>query len=1166
MPNRAKMAPTEYEYIPMGCLTIEAPYQPEVTEGSLNLFQDSANGFNANGQSPPKWRVLRPDISGSKHPSHMQLLKASPIQHLHRLFDEQWIKLEYLTVQHDTPYTVLRVYMLPDDIARGIIARDTQSLRQNRKKVLQTLDYSPDAWAGNLGLPPKTFPEPFKTVEDDNEHTPSLLELFNTIDAPDPNPDDATDNTLRFIMQNVLEGEIEGVTTMLYPYQRRSVAAMAKREVQPGRFLDPRLFHVKDQNGKDWFFDPKAGAVLREPRQYDGVRGGILAEQMGAGKTLMCLSLILATRPLPTPPPPYRELVRRKTGQARSLVDMAAACATAHGLACRWYFGASGAQSRMPPGCLQAIQRNPGRYAVPAVPRPDARPSRRITTPVVALPEPPPKAILLSQTSFIAVPQNLLQQWQEEVSKHTVGLKVFLVEKEAGVPKPAVLAEYDIVICTHNLLEWMVRNDPAGPLEDNHLSGIHFKRIIVDEGHRLGNSRINTKSDFHRGLDSLYATSRWIVTGTPSKGLYGVENGHGSGNSSDASETKTTKATTRHDQEYKDIQKIGAIATLYLKARPWANVAAEGEEPADWSSYVLPKNQEGNGHHTALRGALNSLIIRHPLAQLTHMYPKIDEKVTVLEGSYQDKLALNVFSATIIFNAVQSQRTDVDYFFHPKQRRALMEAVQNLQQASFFGGVFFSPDSLTSALKTAKKFLEDKKVPLSQEDDALIHSAVEVAEVALANLVRTVSSEQHEVPILVQDFLPEAAGAWCFDIGQDELGCTISPYVSAAQKLIRASLGDETRFNSLMNGGLAAEGTAIKQAAAAVKEELDERPKTTMAGNTSVGEDKHPEARKKAKDIDIEADLTDDAEHEARLPETFKKAQIVATASAKMSYLLDCVAEHQAEEQMIIFYDNDNIAWYLAGMLDVMHVQYLIYDKSLTAQRKALYVNTFNSNDKFRVMLMDIGQAAFGLDMRAASRIYFTSPVLNPQVQAQAIGRARRISQQKPVTVETLVLRGSMEEVIMQRKSKMSQAEHWKVKSILDDVPIHDWISDAKIRFETDATTPPLEQFAFLKRPQPIFATGFGHQVHPDAGLVGRGERQGAAGVKQAAKRPDLAGEQGPVNGVERPLLIVPPKAKAGVEPPSGGLLKRKLEEVKEDGQPIAGEQADHAPRRVRFG
>jgi SNF2 family DNA or RNA helicase len=78
---------------------------------------------------------------------------------------------------------------------------------------------------------------------------------------------------------------------------------------------------------------------------------------------------------------------------------------------------------------------------------------------------------------------------------------------------------------------------------------------------------------------------------------------------------------------------------------------------------------------------------------------------------------------------------------------------------------------------------------------------------------------------------------------------------------------------------------------------------------------------------------------------------------------------------------------------------------------------------------MDISQAAFGLDMRSASRIYFLSPVLNPQVEAQAIGRARRISQQKPVTVETLVLRGSIEEFMVERRKNMTQAEHRKVKT-----------------------------------------------------------------------------------------------------------------------------------------
>ncbi|KAH6691697.1 P-loop containing nucleoside triphosphate hydrolase protein [Plectosphaerella plurivora] len=1143
------MAPAEFEYIPLGCLAIQTHYQPEVTAepDSTNTLKDS--GCIEDDQCQPDWRAFRPDTTVSKHNSQARLFKASAVPSLQQLLDAGWIRLEYTvvsghTTQSHTTHTILRVYMLPDDIARGVIDRKGKALRRIRKQLMHSLDYSSDTWAGRP-ISTKSFPEPFEPIEEKDE-TPSLLELFNTIDAPDPNPADDADDTLRFIMQNILEGELEGVTSVLYPYQRRSIAAMAEREVQPGRFLDPRLLRVRDQHGNPWFFDTKAAVVLREPRYYDGVRGGILAEQMGAGKTLMCLSLILATRPLPTPPPPFRELMRNKGSKTRSLADMAASCATAHGVACAWYFGALGPRS-IPPGCLEAIKRNPGRYTVPSAPRPDARPSRRKSMPAVTQ-DAPPKAVLLSQASFVAVPQNLLQQWQDEISKHTIDLKVLILDKNQGVPAPSILAGHDIIFCTHNLLEWMVREDPAGPLENNNLSGIHFKRIIVDEGHRLGNSRINTKSDFHRGLDSIYATSRWIVTGTPSKGLYGVENGLASGNSSDASSDFKAKVTTLRDQEAKDIQKIGAIATLYLKARPWANSAAEGEEPADWATYVL----QNNGH-AALRGALNSLIIRHPLAQLKKLYPPIDERVTVLEGSYQDKLALNVFSAIIIFNAVESQRTDMDYFFHPKQRRALMEAVQNLQQASFFGGVFFSPDNLAEAVKTAKKFIEEKKVRISPEDETLILSAIDLAEVALANLVRTLSSVHHEIPILVQDFPSDAAGAWCFDIGPYHLGCTFSPYISAAQKLIRSSLHDETHFNSLMNGGLVAKGMEIKQASVDDKQASDEQKTTTMAGNTSVGEDRHPEARKKAKDIDVEGDMAGDmAVNEARLPDTFKKAQLVATASAKVSYLLDCISEYQGDEKIIIFYNNDNIAWYLSGMMDIMHVQHLIYDKSLPAKRKALYVNTFNSNDKFRVMLMDIGQAAFGLDMRAASRIYFTAPVLNPQVQAQAIGRARRISQQKPVTVETLVLRGSMEEVIMQRKSKMSQAEHWKVKTILDDIPIYDWISDARIRFETDATTTPLEQFAFLKRPQPIFATGFGHQLqlHPDAGVAER-------------EHPREAREEASVKD-ETPPLITPPDAGPGVESRNGRPLKRKQREPDTEARDTEG--AEQAPRRVRFG
>lgn len=135
---------------------------------------------------------------------------------------------------------------------------------------------------------------------------------------------------------------------------------------------------------------------------------------------------------------------------------------------------------------------------------------------------------------------------------------------------------------------------------------------------------------------------------------------------------------------------------------------------------------------------------------------------------------------------------------------------------------------------------------------------------------------------------------------------------------------------------------------------------------------------------------------------------------------------------------------------------------------------------------MDITQAAFGLDMRSASRIYFINPVLNPQIEAQAIGRARRISQSKPVTVETLVLRGSLEEVLVKRRGEMSQAEHWKCRSILQDPPIYEWILNAKI-LPLPGGDKPLdgpEQMAKLQTPQFVFGRGFGRQVYPEQDLV----------------------------------------------------------------------------------
>jgi hypothetical protein len=189
---------------------------------------------------------------------------------------------------------------------------------------------------------------------------------------------------------------------------------------------------------------------------------------------------------------------------------------------------------------------------------------------------------------------------------------------------------------------------------------------------------------------------------------------------------------------------------------------------------------------------------------------------------------------------------------------------------------------------------------------------------------------------------------------------------------------------------------------------------------------------------------------------------------------------------------------------------------------------------------MDITQAAFGLDMRSASRIYFINPVLNPQVEAQAVGRARRISQHRRVTVETLVLRGSLEEVIVARRGALTLAEHHKLKNILDDRPIYDWILNARISplpdvgggaapppvgsvangtGEKDAGSPSgvpgVRETALLATPLYVFGAGAGREAHPDEDLVmGDDHLKDAASATVAAGKNDEQANSTGQNGM----------------------------------------------------
>ncbi|KJR81607.1 snf2 family helicase [Sporothrix schenckii 1099-18] len=1234
---------------------MDIPLSAYIAAGSFTVPLDGADIV-----APDQWLMVQPeDAKGSSaegastlpHDTTLALLKLPALAPSVRPLLHRWIRIAFRGAKTAdgaaaTSLGICRLYVLPDDAYRRLVPRSDIKVRRDLQRLLNGLDYADAGWRGVATASPLLVHDARVRVrqddddddnDDDDGGATTLLQMFNTIPSPQPRVDLVHDESYQRVMDALMTSRVPGLkeTTTLYGHQMRSAAVMLQRELQPGRVVDPRLLRLReqseqpepersedqrnerseDQKDNTWYYDDVTGEVLRTARLYDGVSGGILAEEMGTGKTLICLALILATRAFPAElPGVYDHRVseaseddNRRKGP-RSLGDMAATIVSRQSVPWKLYLADTEANADEFRHCIAAIQRNPAMYVLPrfkATARDSPRASTSSFSPASSTP------ITLSSCSLVLVPANLVRQWEEEIAKHTQGLNVLVVAgQRAPVPTTEQILEADVLLFSIPRFEKLVHDREvtrAGYELRSPLAAVHFKRVIVDEGHRLGNAKMGRKSNLLLVLDCLQVSARWIVTGTPSTGLFGVEQQQSDGVESvppsppGTPSTPSTPATAAALQERKDLERIGAMASLYLRVRPWANTIREvgghttvgmavGDAPADWAVYVMQphhSNRSSGGRRDGLRATLDSLIIRHRTSEVGALLPAVDERVVVLDGSYQDRLCLNLFSMMIVFNAVQSQRTDQDYFFHPRQRGALLRLLSNIRQATFFGANFYSAAEIATALETAETFLEDRKVPISDADEQLLRQAITFGHVAVGNRFKRLADACHEVPIYVAD-MPGGgsfAASWSID-GEEPsserggggggglLTCTAAPMVRALQQYVRPCMDaptslramfDDGRFEQkgrdvlrkqqesaqkqstsragggVANNGSTASGTTVASANTGSSSAAPVKGDPTLAGNTKLGEDNHAGSLKRRSSsgtaLDPIAVDGNASSADVFLAAPLANTRLVSTASAKLSYLLDAIVRHQAEEQIIVFYDNENVAFYLAEHLEILQIQHLIYARGITAERRAQYVATFNgdaavamatgtatptpTSSPFRVLLMDLSQAAFGLDMRSASRVYFTSPVLNPQVEAQAVGRVRRISQgaargggvgvhangeRRVLHVETLVLRDSLEEVIVDRRHALTPAEHRRIKTLLDDGPIYEWVRNARVvpmagdgmagvgdgasHGSTNATNSDVAnasgpaQMAPLQTPQFLFGRGSGRVVHPDEGLV----------------------------------------------------------------------------------
>lgn len=488
-------------------------------------------------------------------------------------------------------------------------------------------------------------------------------------------------------------------------------------------------------------------------------------------KTLICLAVILASKhqisSVPeehAPPPLLRESVA-------SLGDLCVTSIWQNAIPWTQYV------DMIPENCVKKIKDNHGFYEAPQTPQ--SRSSRysydRNTT----------EKIYLAASTIIVCPQNLVKQWEEEISKHIQkgALKVLTIAKSpAEIPCVSDLLGYDVVLFSRPCFDAEAREgrDSRGRTEfygvppacrctykgstrtrecfcfskeavyKSPLMSIQWKRLIVDEGHSMASNGV--KSNGVCVAEKLRVERRWIVTGTPTSELVGIMPGVVTGRSeaelgggTELEETERAEdARERRIGEALQLDRIGRMVSDFLGQKPWAPMDdRRNTERANWKRYV------SKGSKSCVRNIFQRLFIRHLPEDIEEdvALPRLEVKEVWLHPGCYEKVTMNLFLGALAVNAVTSERLGGDYIFDTKNVASLKQLTNNLLKRSGFYFPGYSIADVTGAVKAGRDYLikQTSMIGISSGDRELLCQAINAGEMALGMKTWRETSIHHDM-------------------------------------------------------------------------------------------------------------------------------------------------------------------------------------------------------------------------------------------------------------------------------------------------------------------------------------------------------------------------------------------------------------------------------------
>ncbi|KAL0910993.1 hypothetical protein M5K25_019093 [Dendrobium thyrsiflorum] len=563
--------------------------------------------------------------------------------------------------------------------------------------------------------------------------------------------------------------------------------------------------------------------------------------------------------------------------------------------------------------------------------------------------------LYLSGATLVVVPTNLVEHWKTQIEKHISPgqLRVYVWNDNSKPGAHNLAWDYDVVITTFNRFssEW-------SPHKKSVLMQVHWLRIILDEGHTLGSS-LSLTNKFQMSI-SLHASNRWILTGTP---------------------TPNTPSSQ--------------VAQLHPMLK-FLHEEAYGQNHKSWEAGILrPFEAYMVEGRTFLLQLLKRIMISARKIDLKSIPPCI-KKVTFLDFTAEHSKSYNELVLTVRRNILMADWNDpshVESLLNPKQWKFRSSTIKNVRLSCCVAGHIKVTDAGQDIQETMDILVQQGLDPLA-EDYAFIKNAL------LDGCSCFRCKDWCRLPIITP-----CRHLLCLDcVALDSEKCTYPGcnyrYEMQSPEVLKRPENPNPKWPVPKD--------LIELQPSYKQDDWDPDWESTSSSKVAY-------LIKKLKDL-----LESNMQMHCCLDGIYNNGMLVGSPDTHSK-----VSPHQeittwpnfdsskaSPLKVIVFSQFLEHIHVIEQQLTIAGITYGKMYSPLHSFNKMKSLKMFQHDANCTVLLMD-GSAALGLDLSFVTYVFLMEPIWDRSMEEQVISRAHRMGATRPIHVETLAMRGTIEEQML---------------------------------------------------------------------------------------------------------------------------------------------------------